>query len=310
MSWWRIKRGRVEATPPTPPNVEPVEKKPWRPSGSGAAAAESRVAALYRRPEEFVHPVLAEPGFSLPERSGLRLYPLDEPGAVEAIAAAHGLVVECGRGVGNVLAIDETIRACKGRLRFKASGGLVVLGPWASFTGSLNLFEDDCVCVVGGFDDRVRPLKLACDFRDPRMRFFCGVGTTVEGIRASMRGEGAAILIGDDGMISWEVWLRPSDMHGIIDLDTLQVINPARDIVIREHVWLAQEVLVLKGAEIGAGSIVGARGVVPGRTHEGNALYVGNPVRQVRQNVTWDREHRPSPEQRRRAADWARRRSS
>jgi acetyltransferase-like isoleucine patch superfamily enzyme len=51
-------------------------------------------------------------------------------------------------------------------------------------------------------------------------------------------------------------------------------------------VWLGRDVLVLKGATIGEGSIIGARAVVTGAI-PAFVSAVGTPARVVRENVEW-----------------------
>jgi serine acetyltransferase len=58
------------------------------------------------------------------------------------------------------------------------------------------------------------------------------------------------------------------------------------------HVWLAHDVLVMKGVEIGAGSVVGARSLVS-RTLPARALAVGSPAKVVRTGVSWSRHPYP-----------------
>ncbi|MCB8875266.1 acetyltransferase [Acidisoma silvae] len=53
-----------------------------------------------------------------------------------------------------------------------------------------------------------------------------------------------------------------------------------------DGVWLGEEVAVMKGAVIGAGSAVGFRSVVT-TTIPPNSLAVGIPARVIRDRITW-----------------------
>lgn len=79
-------------------------------------------------------------------------------------------------------------------------------------------------------------------------------------------GRRCGIIIGDDFMLAVGITMRATDGHPIVDLTTLEQINaPEKDIVIEPHVWLGQDVKVLKGAHIGACSIVALGSIVTGR---------------------------------------------
>ena len=51
---------------------------------------------------------------------------------------------------------------------------------------------------------------------------------------------------------------QTSDVHSIFDIDTRKRINKPEDIVIEDNVWIAYDALILKGAHIRKGSVVGA----------------------------------------------------
>lgn len=99
--------------------------------------------------------------------------------------------------------------------------------------------------------------------------------------------EGRTIAIGS-GCLFGHVNFRTSDTHSIIDRGTGERINLARDIVLGDRVWLADNVDVFKGVHIGQGSIVGAHSLVVKDIPE-FSLAVGIPARVVKTNVTWDR---------------------
>ena len=100
-------------------------------------------------------------------------------------------------------------------------------------------------------------------------------------------GDGANIFVGNDCMIAPGSILRSTDQHSIIKCDTKEKINNPKDIVLGDHVWLAAGVTVLKGTKIGKGTIIGANSMLSNTEIEDNCLAVGNPVRVVKKNVTW-----------------------
>jgi acetyltransferase-like isoleucine patch superfamily enzyme len=88
-------------------------------------------------------------------------------------------------------------------------------------------------------------------------------------------------------MIGRGVVIYDSDHHTICNA-TGEITNPDAPVAIGDHVWLATNATVLKGATIGSGSIISANSVVHGNI-PGNCLYrAGN----IRENYgSWTREH-------------------
>lgn len=68
------------------------------------------------------------------------------------------------------------------------------------------------------------------------------------------------IVIGDDGLFSFDIWMRTSDPHLIYDVNTKERINYSKSIFVGDHVWLGQRCMILKGSQIGSGSVVGGGG--------------------------------------------------
>ena len=98
-----------------------------------------------------------------------------------------------------------------------------------------------------------------------------------------------SIEIGKDCMISNSVTIRTSDSHAIYSKDGNVRINEPRPVHVGNHVWIASKVLVLKGAKIGDGSIIGANAVVTKDVPE-NCLVVGTPATIVKKNIRWTKE--------------------
>lgn len=98
--------------------------------------------------------------------------------------------------------------------------------------------------------------------------------------------EATTIEIGEDCLFA-NVRLRTSDQHNVITRDTRERINPAKDIVVKERVWLAEFVSIYKGVTIGEGSVVGAASVVT-KNLPAYTLSAGVPAKVVKENVTWE----------------------
>jgi len=99
--------------------------------------------------------------------------------------------------------------------------------------------------------------------------------------------EPSKILIGANCLWS-NVSMWSSDMHKIISLDTNTRINHGQNITIGNYVWFGDQSLILKGAQIHDGCIVGARSVVTKSTPcESNSIIAGNPAKILRRNIKW-----------------------
>ena len=86
-------------------------------------------------------------------------------------------------------------------------------------------------------------------------------------------------------MFSFGIFVRTADPHLIYDSTTKGRINPSASVFIGDHVWVGQDVLILKGTRIGSGSIVGGATCIAGKMIPSNVTIGGNPARIIRENV-------------------------
>ena len=118
-------------------------------------------------------------------------------------------------------------------------------------------------------------------------QLFLGEEQAFNGDCAFQLYEPSSITVGNQCLWAFGL-LTTSDYHSIIDISSGQRLNMAKDIVIGEHVWFCRNYLVLKGANIGKDSVVGANAVIKSGTYESNAVLSGNPAVVVRRNISWD----------------------
>ncbi|MBS0363775.1 MAG: acyltransferase [Proteobacteria bacterium] len=175
----------------------------------------------------------------------------------------------------------------KGRVRIEGTGCRIVVGANVQFEATIRIFPEvtNAVievgdnCFIGGV------IRLV---RGDGGLIRIGENTTFNQVGLSMHERGR-IVFGRDCMLSTDIHMDPSDMHPIFDRASGQRLNPAQDIEIGDHVWLGTRVLVLKGAKIGDGAIVGAGSIVSG-TLPPNTLSLGTPARVIREDVAWTRD--------------------
>lgn len=95
-----------------------------------------------------------------------------------------------------------------------------------------------------------------------------------------------AIIFGDKCLVSWDTLFMDTDFHRISPKDNSNLqINPNKDIIIGNHVWIGCRTTVLKGSRIPNNSIIGAGSVVRSSLKEENAIYINEEV--VRERVEW-----------------------
>ena len=99
--------------------------------------------------------------------------------------------------------------------------------------------------------------------------------------------EGTKIQLGRDCLFSSNITLRAGDSHSVIDLETGRRINPSKDIIVSDHVWVGNTVIVTKGAIIGSNCVIGTGSVVTGKVFPDNCAIAGNPARIVKEEIEW-----------------------
>jgi acetyltransferase-like isoleucine patch superfamily enzyme len=90
------------------------------------------------------------------------------------------------------------------------------------------------------------------------------------------------ITIGRGTLIGRNVVIRDYDAHYILDNN----FEIKKSILIGDHCWITEGVLVSKGVTIGNGSIVGARSWVIKNIPE-KTLVAGNPAMPIQKNIEW-----------------------
>ena len=98
--------------------------------------------------------------------------------------------------------------------------------------------------------------------------------------------EGTKIIIGKNCLFSSEIKFRTGDSHSVVDLDNKR-INPSKDILVGDHVWIGTRALILKGSKVNNNSIVSAGAIVTKAFEESNVILAGCPAKIIKKDVNW-----------------------
>ncbi len=120
-------------------------------------------------------------------------------------------------------------------------------------------------------------------------RFYAGKNTSFCGKIHLACTEGTGITIGQDCLFSSDIVFRTGDSHSVTDLEGNR-INPAKDIVFDDHIWVGHKVLVNKGVHIGKDNVIGTGAVVTKSISESNCVIAGVPAKVVKTGINWNGE--------------------
>jgi acetyltransferase-like isoleucine patch superfamily enzyme len=99
--------------------------------------------------------------------------------------------------------------------------------------------------------------------------------------------EGKSICIGSGCLFSYDIEIRTSDSHSIIDKTTSERLNYAQDVVIGDNVWVCAHARILKGAYVAAHSIIGNSSIVGSSCKDPYSIYAGIPAKKIKENINW-----------------------
>jgi len=97
------------------------------------------------------------------------------------------------------------------------------------------------------------------------------------------------VNIGERCLFSRNVEIRTSDSHKIYKKDTKEQINLSADVVIGDHVWIAANSVVSKGAIVSDNSVIGAMSFVNKKFLDSNVILAGAPAKIIKADIDWER---------------------
>jgi acetyltransferase-like isoleucine patch superfamily enzyme len=190
------------------------------------------------------------------------------------------------RGENNTILVPREARErLNGRLRIEGDNNHFEIGRGSVSNEMTATLGSSCVVRVGEGCNLGHLFIYAAD----KAQIIVGGNSGFNGLVRLLVHEPGQISIGSGCLLAGDVDVTCSDMHSIVDLQTGERVNPARNVVLEDAVWIGQRAMILKGAHIETGSIVGACSVVTGRV-AAFSIAAGAPAKVIRTGVTWRRD--------------------
>lgn len=166
-------------------------------------------------------------------------------------------------GTNNIVRIGKGVRLNRVSIRVNGNNNVIDIQRNANLTTTEIVMEDD----GGGL--------------------VIGEGTSLSGNTHLAVIEGKKIEIGNNCMFSANITVRVGDSHSIIQDESGKRINQSQSVIIGDHVWIGNQVILLKGTQIPPNCIVGSGSVVTKSFDEENVIIAGNPGRIVKRGINW-----------------------
>lgn len=159
--------------------------------------------------------------------------------------------------------------------------------------------------VAGGSYGKGRGLKNSLIVKEGAYLRFSGICHIASGFSINVE-ENAQLVIGkdfsanynltisvetdidihDSVLIGWNCTIIDADGHDILNKEKT-IINKASKIEIREHVWIASNVSILKGTYLAKDSVVGYGAVICDSFEEPSCVIVGVPGKVAKRDIEW-----------------------
>ncbi|MBE6599036.1 MAG: hypothetical protein E7638_06300 [Ruminococcaceae bacterium] len=179
------------------------------------------------------------------------------------------------------------------RIENKGEDNKIILGDFVRMKGCrIVIFGNHNTVRIG---DRAYLNKVELCMEDDGNEIIIGEHASIWGKSQYAAIEGTRIIIGKECLFSGDVHFRTGDSHSITDLEGKR-INPSRDIVIDDHVWIGTKVTCLKGVHISRDSVVAAATTLNKDYDQTNVIIGGVPGKVIKTGVNWDIKRLPVEE--------------
>lgn len=189
-------------------------------------------------------------------------------------------------GENNLVEISKTAKLDNVNITIKGNNNKIIISDNdllanldINITGNNHLFKmENNSSIRGG----------VIDFEDNDNSFVVGKHTEIHhNFYAALCENNKSIIIGNNCLFSNTIRMRVSDSHPIVDMNTEELLNPGKNIVLKDRIWICEYVHIFKGANVGSDCVIGSGSIVTGKTFPDHCVIAGNPAKIKKPGISW-----------------------
>lgn len=204
-----------------------------------------------------------------------------------------GLSVDADEG--NLIKISPNARFERSRIIVKGTNSRIVLGHCLLYKNLfINFIGNNKTLYIGNTVKNIANLRIV-SHRGSNQQIRIGSGLSCGGMEIQMNDGSESFELGSNCLLSWGIKARTSDGHSIVDLTSHKAINLPKPIIIGSHVWICEDVKIMKGSRIPSDSVIASGAIVTSSFNDdfANCIFGGIPAKVIKSGITW---HREAPE--------------
>lgn len=217
---------------------------------------------------------------------------------IKLVSTHHSLFCFCSKVYNNIslknklhakgCKVKSGVSIIKGlKIKNKGLDNEVVIGDFVIIENSTITIHGNHNRIVIGDYSYLNEVELYMEDNDNRIQI--GSHTSLCGKAHLATIEGTKILIGKNCLFSSELHFRTGDSHSIVNMQG-ERINPSKDIIIEDHVWIGTKVTCLKGVHVSKDTIVAATTTLCKEYNTPNVVIAGVPGKVTKTEVNWNIE--------------------
>ncbi|PPC74642.1 hypothetical protein C4K68_25350 [Pokkaliibacter plantistimulans] len=192
---------------------------------------------------------------------------------------------------GNDIVIPTDCKFIKSRIIVKGTGNIIHISPALSYNRlMINIRGNNKEIYISESKKNINNLRIT-SIRGEGQKVYIGKDFSCGGLEIQMNDGNENLSIGDNCLFSWGIKIRTSDGHSVVDLATDRAINLPKDVVIKDRVWISEDVRILKGVLVPEDCVIASAAVVTKTFSDDdkNTVIGGFPAKVLKRNIKWDR---------------------
>lgn len=192
-------------------------------------------------------------------------------------------------GEGNKVEISSHQKFSRSKIYVEGFGNEILIDHSLSFDNLfINIKGTNKKITIESSLKKIFNLKIV-SIRGDSQSLHIGKDFSCGGCEIQFNDGGEGIVVGENCLFSWGIKIRASDGHTILDNLTNKVLNLPKNVSIGNHVWVCEDVKILKGVNIPSGCVIASGSIVTKSfsVANENSILAGSPAVIVRQDISW-----------------------